>query len=108
MSTDEDGFQLVRARSACDKAGKLFAALQADHLVAKDGTLRSAPAAHPCKSTSAWSKKHTKMNSFEALTVEDSDASDTDFIDDEAGSDETDGDSDVSIISNGEVWFAIS
>jgi hypothetical protein len=107
MSTDEDGFQLVRARSARDKAGKLSAALQADRLVAKDGTLRSAPAARPRKSTSARSKKLTK-NSFEALTVEDSDASDTDFIDDESGSDETDGDSDVSIISNGEVWFAIS
>ena len=108
MSTDEDGFQLVRARSARDKAGKLFAALQADHLVAKDGTLRLAPATRPRKSTSARSKKHTKMNSFEALTVEDSDASDTNFIDDESGSDETDGDSDVSIISNGKVWFAIS
>ena len=108
MSTDEHGFQLVQVRSAHDKAGKLFATLQADRLVAKDGTLRSAPAACPCKSTSARSKKLTKTNSFEALTVEDSDGNDTNFIVDESGSEESDGDSNISIISNGEVCFAAS
>ena len=55
-----------------------------------------APAAHLCKSTSAQSKKLTKTNSFKALTVEDSDGNDTDFIDDESGSEESDGDGDIS------------
>ena len=108
MLTDEDGFQLVQACSAHDKAGKLFAALWADHLVAKDGTLRLAPTTCLCNSTSACSKKLTKKNSIEVLTVEDSDGNDTDFIDDEWGSEESDGDSDISIISNGEVCFATS
>ena len=67
MLTNKDGFQLVQARSACDKAGKLSAALWADHLVAKDRTLWSEPTACLCNSTSAHSKKLTKKNSFEVL-----------------------------------------
>ena len=108
MLTDEDGFQLVQARSARDKAGKLFAALWANHLVAKDGTLQSAPTTCLRNSTSARSKKLTKKNSIEALTVEDSDGNDNNFIDDESGSEESDGNSDISIISNGKVCFASS
>ena len=107
MLADEDGFQLVQACSSRDKAGKLSAALQADHLVAKDGTLRSAPTTHLRNSTSARSKKLTKKKLFEVLTVEDSDSNDTKFIDNESLP-ESDGDSDISIISNGKVCFSAS
>ena len=41
-------------------------------------------------------------------TVEHSDSNNTSFIDYESDSEESDGDSDISIISNGEVCFATS
>jgi hypothetical protein len=69
-----------------------------------------APSAHPRKAPSARSKKPAKPNPFEVLNVEISDESDTDFIDDESGAEETDsgGDSNVSVISNNEVCSAVS
>ena len=73
----------------------------------RDGTFRLAPTARLRNSTSARSKKLTKKKSFKALTVEDSDSNDTNFIDDESLP-ESDGDSNISIISNGEVCFSTS